>query len=77
VELQPIGVKSAECMREHPLRFAAIPPNPLAEQFGLRVVAEGVEDQGTWQELDALGCDAIQGYYISRPVPPDSLITWL
>jgi EAL domain-containing protein (putative c-di-GMP-specific phosphodiesterase class I) len=41
------------------------------------VVAEGVEDSLTLQELDALGCDAIQGYYISRPVPPDELIRWL
>jgi diguanylate cyclase len=49
----------------------------LGRNLGLRVVAEGVEDQTTWQELDALGCDAIQGYYISRPVPPEDLITWL
>jgi predicted signal transduction protein with EAL and GGDEF domain len=33
--------------------------------------------KGTWHELDALGCDAIQGFYVSRPVPPDDLITWL
>jgi diguanylate cyclase (GGDEF)-like protein len=49
----------------------------LGRNLGLRVVAEGVEDQTTWQELDALGCDAIQGYYISRPVPADDLISWL
>jgi diguanylate cyclase len=49
----------------------------LGRNLGLRVVAEGVEDQGTLQELDALGCDAVQGYYVSRPVPPDELITWL
>jgi EAL domain-containing protein (putative c-di-GMP-specific phosphodiesterase class I) len=36
-----------------------------------------VEDLVTLQELDALGCDAIQGYYISRPVPADDLISWL
>jgi len=49
----------------------------LGRNLGLRVVAEGVEDPATWDELDALGCDAIQGYHISRPVPPDDLITWL
>jgi EAL domain-containing protein (putative c-di-GMP-specific phosphodiesterase class I) len=49
----------------------------LGRNLGLRVVAEGVEDVVTSQELDALGCDAIQGYYISRPVPPDDLIHWL
>jgi diguanylate cyclase len=49
----------------------------LGRNLGLRVVAEGVEDQTTLQELDALGCDAVQGYHVSRPVPPDELITWL
>jgi hypothetical protein len=29
-----------------------------------------VEDHVTWQQLDALGCDAIQGYNVSRPVAP-------
>ena len=49
----------------------------LGRNLGLRVVAEGVEDEATWRALDALGCDVIQGYYISRPVPPDDLIHWL
>jgi diguanylate cyclase len=49
----------------------------LGRNLGLRVVAEGVEDLQTLQELDALGCDAIQGYYISRPLPADDLIHWL
>jgi hypothetical protein len=34
------------------------------------VVAEDVEDHATWQQLDALGGDAIQGYNVSRPVAP-------
>jgi EAL domain-containing protein (putative c-di-GMP-specific phosphodiesterase class I) len=42
----------------------------LGRNLGLRVVAEGVEDPLTLQELDALGCDAVQGYHVSRPVPP-------
>jgi diguanylate cyclase (GGDEF)-like protein len=49
----------------------------LGRNLGLRVVAEGVEDQRTLRELDALGCHAIQGYYVSRPVPADDLIHWL
>jgi diguanylate cyclase len=49
----------------------------LGRNLGLRVVAEGVEDQTTWQELDALGCDAIQGYHVSRPVSADDLTSWL
>jgi EAL domain-containing protein (putative c-di-GMP-specific phosphodiesterase class I) len=32
----------------------------LGRNLGLRVVAKGVEDHATWQQLHALGCDAIQ-----------------
>jgi EAL domain-containing protein (putative c-di-GMP-specific phosphodiesterase class I) len=49
----------------------------LGRNLGLRVVAEGVEDLRTWRELEALGCNAIQGYYVSRPVPAEELISWL
>jgi EAL domain-containing protein (putative c-di-GMP-specific phosphodiesterase class I) len=49
----------------------------LGRNLGLRVVAEGVEDSQTLLELDALGCDAIQGYYISRPVAADAFVQWL
>jgi EAL domain-containing protein (putative c-di-GMP-specific phosphodiesterase class I) len=49
----------------------------LGRNLGLRVVAEGVEDQTTLEALDALGCDAVQGYRVSRPVTPDDLIDWL
>jgi diguanylate cyclase (GGDEF)-like protein len=49
----------------------------LGRNLGLRVVAEGVEDAATLEQLDALGCDAIQGYYISRPMSPGDLVHWL
>jgi diguanylate cyclase (GGDEF)-like protein len=49
----------------------------LGRSLGLRVVAEGVEDSKTWQKLKALGCDAVQGYYISRPIVADELTSWL
>jgi hypothetical protein len=42
----------------------------LGRNLGWRGVAEDVEDHVTWQQLDALGCDAIQGYNVSRPVAP-------
>lgn len=40
----------------------------MAHQLGIRVVAEGVEDQEIWDLLDVLECDIAQGYLISRPV---------
>ncbi|NMO52348.1 EAL domain-containing protein [Actinoplanes sp. TBRC 11911] len=49
----------------------------LGRNLGLHVIAEGVEDIATWNELDAVGCHAIQGYYVSRPVTPGQLEEWL
>jgi predicted signal transduction protein with EAL and GGDEF domain len=49
----------------------------LSHHLGLEVVAEGVEDHATWERLAALGCDAAQGYYMSRPLAPDALTSWL
>ncbi|MGI9147465.1 MAG: EAL domain-containing response regulator [Chloroflexota bacterium] len=41
----------------------------LGHDLGLQVLAEGVEDQLTWDWLARLGCDFAQGYYLGRPVP--------
>ena len=49
----------------------------LGHHLGLRVIAEGVEDAATWHQLHALGCDAIQGYYVSRPITADQFQQWL
>jgi diguanylate cyclase (GGDEF)-like protein len=49
----------------------------LAHAIGLSVVAEGVETEGQWQALRSLGCDSIQGYLFSRPVPAEQLQTLL
>jgi EAL domain-containing protein (putative c-di-GMP-specific phosphodiesterase class I) len=40
-------------------------------------VAEGAEDQATVDALASLGCDVVQGYHLSRPLPPEQLWTWL
>lgn len=45
----------------------------LAGRLGLEVVAEGVEDDATMTELELLGCDVAQGYYLGRPVPAGEL----
>ncbi len=49
----------------------------LAHLLGMRVVAEGVEDQFIWQRLRAMGVDAAQGWYISAALPPDRVPSWL
>jgi diguanylate cyclase (GGDEF)-like protein len=49
----------------------------LAHHLGMSVVAEGVEDLATWDLLTTMGCDIIQGYYLSRPVPAQELEKWL
>ena len=49
----------------------------LAKRFGLKTVAEGVEDQASLDWLVANGCDHAQGYFISRPQPADKLTSWL
>lgn len=49
----------------------------LAQRLRLRVVAEGVENDDTWRELQTMGCDTIQGYVLSRPLPPEGLSAWL
>jgi diguanylate cyclase (GGDEF)-like protein len=49
----------------------------LAARLGLDVVAEGVETAEVARLLDTMGCPSAQGYYYSRPLPPDELLTWL
>ena len=48
----------------------------LAHELGLTVVAEGVEDTATLDALDLAGCDTVQGFLLSRPVPADELMAW-
>ncbi len=45
----------------------------LGHNLGLRVVAEGVEDAASAEQLTRLGCDLLQGYLIGRPVPAPEL----
>jgi diguanylate cyclase (GGDEF)-like protein len=41
----------------------------LAHSIGIRVVAEGIEDQQTWSSLVANRCELVQGYALSKPLP--------
>jgi EAL domain-containing protein (putative c-di-GMP-specific phosphodiesterase class I) len=46
----------------------------LAHNLGLRVVTEGVETQQILSQLQQIGADILQGYVISRPLPPEKFI---
>ena len=48
----------------------------LARELGLRVVAEGVEDEPTWRALAALGVDEIQGWVTAKAMPPAEFERW-
>ena len=49
----------------------------LAHNLSLKVTAEGVEDEPTLEHLGHLGCDTIQGYFVSRPLDETALLAWL
>lgn len=49
----------------------------LARNLDLKVIGEGVEDEEQQQILATLGCDEIQGYYYSRPLPEADFIAFL
>ncbi|MFN3595029.1 MAG: putative bifunctional diguanylate cyclase/phosphodiesterase [Thiobacillaceae bacterium] len=49
----------------------------MAHHLGLEVLAEGVEDARTEALLREMGCDQIQGYHLSQPLPMRELTDWL
>ncbi|MGW5354931.1 putative bifunctional diguanylate cyclase/phosphodiesterase [Streptomyces sp. NPDC004031] len=49
----------------------------LAHSLGLMVVAEGVEDDETWERLRDLRCDAVQGWLVAAAMPPEEATKWL
>jgi EAL domain-containing protein (putative c-di-GMP-specific phosphodiesterase class I) len=49
----------------------------LADNLDIACVAEGVEDEATWDLLRSLGCNEAQGYFLARPMPADDLAAFL
>ncbi|HEX9258114.1 MAG TPA: bifunctional diguanylate cyclase/phosphodiesterase, partial [Acidimicrobiales bacterium] len=49
----------------------------LGKRLNLTVVAEGVENQETADELARYGCDLLQGFFVSRPLPARTFDAWL
>jgi EAL domain-containing protein (putative c-di-GMP-specific phosphodiesterase class I) len=49
----------------------------MAHKLGLKVIAEGVETVQQRDILNKAGCDYAQGYFYSRPIPPEEFEKWL
>jgi diguanylate cyclase (GGDEF)-like protein len=48
----------------------------LAHNLGLKVVAEGVENQAVYDALRTLTCDEAQGFFMSKPLPVNEFVAW-
>lgn len=49
----------------------------MCHSLGYKVVAEGVEDETTASLLESMGCDMIQGFLLTPPLPLEELLAWL
>lgn len=49
----------------------------MSHSMGMKVVAEGIEDEETYRQLKTMGCDIAQGYFLARPLPVDDLRAWI
>lgn len=49
----------------------------LGHNLGLSVIGEGVEDESMYARLHALGCDAAQGYFLTRPLDASGFAAWV
>jgi len=48
----------------------------MGHNLGLSVVAEGVDNRTSWAILEQYGCDKLQGFYISKPLPLTEFMSW-
>jgi EAL domain-containing protein (putative c-di-GMP-specific phosphodiesterase class I) len=48
----------------------------LGHSLGLKIVAEGVESEAIVEVLRGMGCDLIQGYVFSKPLPQAAFLAW-
>jgi len=83
--LQRLPVSEVKVDKSFVLRMAVDPNDAIIVQsivdlghsLNLSVVAEGVEDQISWDRLRAMSCDIAQGYHLSKPVPASEVTRWL
>jgi EAL domain-containing protein (putative c-di-GMP-specific phosphodiesterase class I) len=61
----------AEMLTDHTTASIVEAIVSMTRILGLTVIAEGVEDHSQFAFLQRVGCDAIQGFYVSAAVPAD------
>ena len=49
----------------------------IGHELGMKVMAEGVETKAQLEYLRLKGCDSAQGYFFSRPLPLNQMVSWL
>jgi EAL domain-containing protein (putative c-di-GMP-specific phosphodiesterase class I) len=49
----------------------------MAQALRLRVVAEGAEDAAAMRRLREFGCELVQGFFLSPPLPAAEITEWL
>jgi len=49
----------------------------IAKKLDMEIVVEGVETIEEWQRVEVLGCDVVQGYFVSRPLPGGDIPAWI
>jgi diguanylate cyclase (GGDEF)-like protein len=83
-QLKDLPVHQLKIDRSFVARMAADPSGALivrsvvelGHNLGLTTVAEGVEDETTYDSLGGMGCDVAQGYYVCRPMAAEPLEAW-
>ena len=60
-------------------KFYAIGMNTIRmiKDMNMDIVAEGIEDEETLRKFEEMGCDYIQGFYFSKPLPKDEFIQFI
>ena len=49
----------------------------IARKLNMEIIVEGVETLEEWRRVEALGCDVVQGYFVSRPLPGEDIPGWV
>jgi EAL domain-containing protein (putative c-di-GMP-specific phosphodiesterase class I) len=57
-------------------RAVVIAAISLAHSLGMKIIAEGVETTDQAKAVIELGCDEIQGFFFSKPMPADEFLRW-